>query len=133
VAPDFVAAEKESLRQGHIQVRSLVVLEARPGAGESDLQIVQGAWDFDGLNDLYRGYLRVLDQRPNGRRRQTKPDQVLAAWAEDERKAWLEAIRFDPMLPRCLHPPGYLGPEAFRQREEALGPVGRAFLRGHAS
>ncbi len=132
VVPDFVTGEKEALRQGDIQVRSLLVLEARPGAGESDMEIVQGGWNFDGLNRLYRVYLKVLDRRPDRRRLQTQADQVLATWADDERKAWLAAIRFDPMLPRCLHPPGYLGPEAFRQRQEALGPAGRALLWGES-
>ncbi|HUF64030.1 MAG TPA: hypothetical protein VMN36_18275 [Verrucomicrobiales bacterium] len=132
VAPDFLAGEKEALRQGDIQVRSFLVLEARPGAGESDLEIVQGAWDFDELNRLYRVYLNVLDRRPDRRRLQTQGKQVLASWANDERKAWLAAIRFDPMLPRGLHPPGYLGPDAFRQRQEALGLAGRAWLWGQS-
>lgn len=38
--------EREILAGGKVKVASLLLLEAQPAAGESDAEIVTGAWDF---------------------------------------------------------------------------------------
>jgi len=64
ITPDTLEQEKKILVGGAINVESLILLEARPCAGESDEQIVAGAWDFERINGLYRRLLKILDQRP---------------------------------------------------------------------
>jgi DNA-binding transcriptional regulator PaaX len=130
VTPDLLRGGHEIFKQGDAQVHSLIVLEARPCTGESDLEIVQSAWDFEELNRLYRSHLNILRRRPKRLRLRSASGGVIRSWAEEERKAWCEAIRKDPLLPKPLHPPGYLGPRAYKLRQEALGPAGRAFLGG---
>jgi DNA-binding transcriptional regulator PaaX len=44
ISPDPLAAEREVLGGGKINVESLILLEARPCAGESDAEMVAGAW-----------------------------------------------------------------------------------------
>ena len=46
-------------------MESLILLEARPCAGESDAEIVAGAWDFERIN-RYARHLKVLAERPGG-------------------------------------------------------------------
>ena len=56
--------ERQTLAKGSVKVGSLVLLEARTVAGESDAEIVDGGWDFDGTRQGYSCYLKILDRRP---------------------------------------------------------------------
>jgi phenylacetic acid degradation operon negative regulatory protein len=66
VTPDPLQDEGQILRGGKINVESLILLEGRPCAGESDDEIVAGAWDFERINHRYAQHLKVLKQRPTG-------------------------------------------------------------------
>jgi len=57
----------------------------RACAGESDAEIVAGAWDFERINRRYARHLRVLAERPGGALRN----------AAAEREAWLDAVTND--------------------------------------
>ena len=57
---DPLNEERKILGGGRIDVESLLLLAGRPCAGESDAQIVAGAWDFDAINRRYTTYLKVL-------------------------------------------------------------------------
>ena len=50
ISPDPLGEEMASLVSSRASVESLVLLEARPCAGETDEEIVAGAWDFDAIN-----------------------------------------------------------------------------------
>jgi hypothetical protein len=49
-----------------VSVASLLLLEARPCAGESGAEIVAGAWDFERINRRYARHLKILDEQPDG-------------------------------------------------------------------
>jgi hypothetical protein len=66
ISPDPLAQEREILGGGKINVESLLLLEAQPCAGESDAEIVAGAWDFERINYRYARHLKVLNERPGG-------------------------------------------------------------------
>jgi len=66
ITPDPLAEERQILGGGKINVESLLLLEARPCAGESDAEIVAGAWDFERINRRYARHLKVLAARPGG-------------------------------------------------------------------
>ena len=125
VTPDPLLGERQILAGGEVNVRSLVLLEARPCAGESDSEIVAGAWDFEKINQRYGKYLKVLDQFPNSPLRDVSSAKVMQRWAATERQAWLAAITVDPLLPERLLPPGYLGRDCWQRRLEILGEAGR--------
>jgi hypothetical protein len=55
----------ENLDDPEVRPR-LIALEARPCAGESDAEIVAGAWDIERINRRYVRHLKILDKRPGG-------------------------------------------------------------------
>jgi phenylacetic acid degradation operon negative regulatory protein len=125
VSPDPLAQEREILGGGKINVEALILLEARPCAGESDAEIVAGAWDFDRINRRHARHLKVLAERPGGALRDDAAAKTLLRWAAAEREAWLDAVTHDPLLPGRLLPADYLGQPAWRRRVEVLRDAGR--------
>ncbi len=124
VTPDPVAGEREILAGGKVNVNSLLLLEARPCAGESDAEIVAGAWDFVAINRNYTEHLKVLDDMPTESLRDEASAQRLNKWANLERVAWLTAVEIDPLLPERLLPAGYGGQRAWKRRIEVLRRAG---------
>ena len=106
--------ERQILGGGKINVESLLLLEALPCAGESDTEIIAGAWDFERINRRYARHLKILDERPGGALRNAA-----------EREARLEAVTNDPLLPGRILPSDYLGQRAWRRRVEVLRDASR--------
>jgi phenylacetic acid degradation operon negative regulatory protein len=125
ISPDPLAQEREILGGGKINVESLILLEARPCAGESAAEIVAGAWDFERINHRYARHLKVLAERPGGALRNDLAARALLRWAAAEREAWLDAVTNDPLLPGRILPSDYLGQQAWRRRAEVLRDAGR--------
>ncbi len=125
ITPDSLAEERQILGGGKINVESLILLEARPCAGESDEEIVAGAWDFEGINRRYAQYLKVLGERPQGVLGNETTAKAFKRWAAAEREAWLDAVRSDPLLPERILPADYLGQQAWHRRIEVLQEAGR--------
>ncbi|MCF7764005.1 MAG: hypothetical protein K9N62_10065 [Verrucomicrobia bacterium] len=125
ITPDPLEELRDLLRGGTINVGSLVILEARPCSGESDSDIVAGAWDFKQLNAAYRHYLQVIQRRPSSRVQSEREATELLRWAETERRAWLNAVSRDPLLPAVLLPAGYLGQQTWNRRVQALADAGK--------
>ncbi|HYT58805.1 MAG TPA: hypothetical protein VEL06_01455 [Haliangiales bacterium] len=120
ITPDRLEEERRILVGGKVNVESLILLEARSCAGESDADIVEGAWDFEQINRRYICHLKTLHQRPTGRMANEAAARTLQRWARAERQAWHEAVTNDPLLPERILPPDYLGREAWRRRIEVL-------------
>lgn len=125
ITPDSLDEERQILVGGKIHVESLVLLEARPCAGESDAEIAAGAWNFQQINRRYARHLKVLDDRPCGLLRNELAAKALLRWAAVEREAWLEAVTMDPLLPNRILPSDYMGQAAWRRRIEVLGEAGQ--------
>jgi len=125
ITPDSLEEERQILGGGKINVESLLLLEARPCAGESDAEIVTGAWDFERINRRYVRHLKVLDELPGGALRNEAAAKALLRWAAAEREAWLNAVTNDPLLPARILPFDYLGQRAWRRRVEVLRDAGR--------
>jgi phenylacetic acid degradation operon negative regulatory protein len=125
ITPDSLEEEKRVLAGGKINVESLILLEARPCAGESDAEIVAGAWDFEHINHRYARHLKILGERPGGALGNEAAAKALRSWATAEREAWLDAVTHDPLLPEKILPPGYQGQRSWRQRIKVLRVAGR--------
>ena len=131
ITPDPLAEERQILGGGKINVESLILLEARPCAGESDAEIVAGAWDFERINRRYARHLKVLGERPGGALRSDATATALLRWAAAERETWLDAVTNGPLLPGRILPSDYLGQPALvavrkdRRRVEVLRDVSR--------
>lgn len=122
ITPDRLRPEMRLTKLNRGDVEMLLMLEARPCAGETDAELVKGAWDFHRINSGYKEYLQILRGRKKAR-------GGLEAWTKAEGEAWQNASQLDPFLPRCLLPKGYLGEIAWKQRLRASKDVGRAFDR----
>jgi len=120
VTPDPMEEEQRTLARGSINVELLVLLEARACAGESDEEIVNGAWNFDRINQSYSRHLKILGRRPSGVLKTEVAAKKLFRWMSEEREAWLAAIKIDPLLPARLLPGNYLGQKAWRRRLQAM-------------
>jgi len=124
VTPDPLTVERRLLEDEGANVRSLILFDAVPCAGERDAQIVSAAWDFIRINAAYGSYLEVLEQRPAGSVRDDAAARKLQLWGRAERESWQQAVWRDPLLPDRLLPEGYLGRRAWRRRIKALAEAG---------
>lgn len=106
-------------------VESLITLEARPALGETDADIVDGAWDFKKINGLYENCLKVFHQLPNERAQQDGAAEKLQRWAHLERSTWKHAVSADPLLPDELLPAGYIGKKVWNERVNTLAAAHR--------
>jgi len=120
ISPDPLNVDEDGLREEKVVGESLCVMEAQPGVGVRNAEIVEGAWDFDRINSLYRNHLAVLEKRPDEPLRTTPARRALQRWSAEERAAWLAAVTHDPLLPKSLLPRGYLGCQAWQRRVDAL-------------
>jgi phenylacetic acid degradation operon negative regulatory protein len=125
ITPDPLDQESEILASESVNVELLILLEARPCAGETDEQIVAGAWDFERINNQYARHLKVLKQRPSGSVRSEAAASALQRWAAAEHQAWLNAVTKDPLLPEQILPSDYLGKRAWQRRKEVLQQAGQ--------
>ncbi len=120
ITPDPMPSVDEFGAGGGVDVESLILLEARPCAGQTDEEIVTGAWDFPYINSRYEEYLKVLKERPDGNLHNVIAAKAFRRWIQHERQAWTEALAADPLLPEKLLPQGYLGCTAWQQRGISL-------------
>lgn len=125
ITPDTMDGEREILADGKIDVESLLLLEARPCSGETDSDIVTGAWDFQTINRCHARHLKLLNARPEGVLRDNAAHKALQRWATEERAAWRDSVKIDPFLPQRLLPSDYLGCKVWRKRIETLRLAGQ--------
>ena len=85
ITPDPLKEERQIMGGARINVESLLLLEARPCAGESDTEIVAGAWDFERINRRYARYLKVLEGHPIAALRNERAAKTLLRWATTAR------------------------------------------------
>jgi phenylacetic acid degradation operon negative regulatory protein len=124
ITPDTLENEQRTLAGAKIKVESLILIEARPCAGESDAQIVARAWDYEGINRRYAKHLSILEQKPRGSLKENGAARMLLRWGHEEYKAWLAAVSHDPLLPEKIQPSSYLGQKAWSRRVEVLAKAG---------
>ena len=134
VTPDPLQNERDLIDGESVNVESLILLEARPCAGESDEEIVLGSWNFEAINKRYAAHSEILSQRP----RQRLDNNPVAAkafqrWLGCERLAWIAAVSLDPLLPGFLHPSDYRGVRAFNRRLEVMSDVGEQLRKARIS
>ena len=121
ITPDSLDTAKHAIADVRTGVESLVLIEGRPCGGESDADFVTGAWDFTTINTHYERHLAVLRERPAG-----AGGARLHAWSKREQAAWKQAVTSDPLLPRALLPPGYLGQKSWDARTAAFAQLAQS-------
>jgi phenylacetic acid degradation operon negative regulatory protein len=132
ITPDPITEEKALLASVRVDVRSLLFWEGCPCAGETDHEIVTGAWDFSKINRAYLKHRSVLDACPTSPLRSEASARAFQRWWTAERLAWLQAVTIDPLLPEPLLPEDYLGQNAWKMRCEVVRKAGEK-MRGFGS
>jgi DNA-binding transcriptional regulator PaaX len=121
IRPDLPTPPIPPMRNLPGNADGLVILEASCHHEFTDAQIVNVAWDFTSINNQYRSYLHLCQQQSNQPFIHDQNPQRAIAWIRQERSAWDNILRLDPLLPQCLWPPDYLGPDAWDARRRLLG------------
>lgn len=116
ITPDPIDRERLAQSSAIPSVELIIVMQGRPAGGESDAAVVQGAWDFDAVNEGYRRCQAWLKQAPAA----GAGFDTLRDWARAERAAWMHAVHQDPFLPASLLPRGYLGQRTWEQHRVTL-------------
>lgn len=85
--------------------------------------MVETAWDFERINDLYREALTVTEEFESVAKSGQRAE--LDRWTIEERETWRVALRADPLLPAELLPKAYAGRKAWRLRKTILAKAAR--------
>lgn len=106
------------------EIRDFAFLfEARTVLGRSALDVVDQAWDFDRLDRGHEWYCRSFEARHgemlNGRENRAALEQ----FAREEMTAYLTVMDSDPLLPRELWPPTYLGPKVYALHRRIVADI----------
>jgi phenylacetic acid degradation operon negative regulatory protein len=126
LSPDPLDDSLLPLKHLRLTPESFTVIEGRPGGSDTDADLVRGAWDFTEIN---QAYAKALDQSEPAMKAAFAAKTPFAArrkWLAASRQVWLEALSADPLLPRMLWPPDYLGEEAWLNRGELLASLAKA-------
>jgi len=129
ITPDPVNELRALLANGPVNVESLLVLEAQPCTGETDNDIVAGAWNFDFINERYSRHQEILSRRPAVPVNTCAATKAFHLWLKEEREAWVDALSSDPLLPAELLPVGYAGRTAWQRRKRIMSEAGEQ-MRG---
>lgn len=121
ISPDPLTTHAVKLAGVQIDTETLTVFEGRPSGGESDQDLVRGAWSFSVVQQRYDAWSKVVSQVPRLRTGGETEWKSVRQWANRERAAWAAVTACDPFLPSALLPPGYAGKKCWSQRIETLG------------
>ncbi len=129
LSPDPLSDIQLQLKGTSPNVEGLVFFEGRPGGGESDQDLVMGAWNFPDIFKHYETWNRIADSAPQIRPGATPSAATIRTWAERERSAWSQIAASDPFLPAPLLPANYPGRTAWARRVRLLTSLGQALAR----
>jgi DNA-binding transcriptional regulator PaaX len=128
ITPDPVADATLPLNRLRLEPNALVVVEARPAPPVSDAHLANSAWNFKEINDRYRVVLDLTARGEQLARQAAAKPLEFGQWLAAERAAWSDALSLEPLLPEGLLPTGYLGREAWSQRQAAYAAVAKRGL-----
>jgi phenylacetic acid degradation operon negative regulatory protein len=126
VSPHPLGLENALFKGSEINAERLLTLDAVPGTGEKNSDIARAAWDFKSINKNYAEVIKLLEACPGAQvPKSVKGTPPLRRWLVAVRQAWRSAMALDPLLPRALCPPDYLGEKAWKLRSKKLAALAR--------
>jgi len=102
-----------------------VLFEARIVPGHTPRQVVEQAWDFETLAEGHRWYLQAARSAMKALPAHTGSRAGALAFAREELAAYRSVMAADPLLPRSLWPPGYLGERVWHTHRDLQKAVAR--------
>lgn len=124
LTPHPVDSINQLIRKATPGLASLSLMECHPLPGNSNSDLVKGAWDFPEINAGYEAYIQHLIQF-RGNQVTTNADRFIA----EEKLLWETALKYDPLLPKQLIPNGYLGEKAWCLRKNKLPRIVKNLLK----
>lgn len=100
------------------------LFEARTVLGLSKTEIVQEAWNFDRLFDLQDLYCSVTEKNLERLQSGSCSVEQLAELMRLALEAYHGVFAEDPLLPKALHPPGYLGTQVLKLHRQLFSCLG---------
>lgn len=128
ISPDPFDRLREQLKGLSTNAESLTLFEGRPAGGESDQDMVNGAWNFRQIHQLYARWSEIAKTAPVVTAWKDAELKVMRSWASRERAAWREAMEADPFLPFGLLPAAYPGRKCWEQRMRLFREIGKRFM-----
>lgn len=118
IRPEYADLEK-SAAVGTVSY----LLESRTVLHLDQQEMVLNAWDVERLHDLQARYLHVFEQNLEKLNRPTHSEKDLIELLYQESEAYMQAMRFDPLLPNALHPKDYLGKQVWNLRNRLKSTI----------
>ena len=94
------------------------LLESRTVLHLDQQEMVQNAWNFDRLHQLQSRYINVFTDNLKQLEKPIHSETELMDLLHQESDAYIQAMQFDPLLPKTLHPSNYLGPKVWSLRNQ---------------
>ncbi len=117
---------ENKLREKGIELKNhkgFAIMEGIFLGGADNKSIVESAWNFDHINNLYSRHRAILQES----RSSECKEEIFNEWAKRELNLWREVIHMDPFLPRQLLPRGYQGIKGWELRMKVLGNLKKVF------
>ena len=125
VTPRDIRPEYDDLARAGGVLPFSFLFQARTVLGRSAQDVVQSAWDFDRLTDIQRRYSDVCAENLETILSDKADPRQLPSLARGEMRAYLGVMDEDPLLPRELWPPGYLGERVHRLHGDFVHEIGK--------
>jgi DNA-binding transcriptional regulator PaaX len=111
VTPRDVRPDYDDLNKAAAVDTVAFLFESQTVLGFGPQSVVREAWNFERIHQLQQHYIQVANE--NLLRLKMEPSQQsdLIALLQAENHAYAQAFSIDPLLPKELHPPDYLGPQ----------------------
>jgi DNA-binding transcriptional regulator PaaX len=123
ISPSTPPAIEKLIASDDPDCTHLMLLMADTKGQKVDVRMVEGAWNFDQINEQYEKLETILDEFP-AVAQQNSPE-VLADWTAAEKASSSIALQIDPLLPSALYPKIYVGRKIWKKRIKILADAAR--------
>ncbi len=123
VTPSDIRPEYSDLVEGAQVDKYAHLLEARTVLGQSSLEVVRMAWDFEALGLSQSRYCEVFRKNLFHLKKGDVEPSELMRLAREEGEAYYAVMEQDPLLPRTLWLSGYLGEKVYRIHRQMLQAI----------
>lgn len=124
ITPRDIRPEYDDLEKSACVNAVAYLFESRTVLHRDQQELVYNTWDFERLHVLQRRYLEIFTQNLDLIPRAQGEDELLKLLYQ-ESEAYIHSMRFDPLLPKELHPENYLGLDVWKLHNTLIKAVGR--------
>ena len=125
VSPHDIRPEYEDLSQAAGVAAYSYLFESRMVLGRSDSDVVRDGWDMDAVRESHSWYCDVCKDNLDRIRGRSATGATLTNLLREEMSAYLQIMDGDPLLPRPLWPPDYMGETAYELHRALQAELGR--------